>query len=56
MRVDYYQQCSATGPVPYEVEVRALGQTRYYCGSFMPGQSNGGGANSGVTITSFDIQ
>jgi hypothetical protein len=56
VRVDYYQQCSATGPVPYEVEVRAMGQTRYYCGEFYPGQSDSGGANSGVTITSFDIQ
>ncbi len=55
VRVDYYEYCSASGPVPYEVEVRANGVTEYYCGSFDPGDSNGGGANSGVTIAGFTI-
>jgi len=36
VRVNYYQNCSASSPVPFEVEVRANGQTRYYCGSFQP--------------------
>lgn len=55
VRVVYYQGCSATGPIPYEVEVRANGETRYYCGQFLPGQSNGGNAGAGVTVTSFTI-
>ena len=55
VRVDYYAQCSATGPVPFEVEVRAMGQTRYYCDQFMPGQSDSGGSGSGRTITTFDV-
>lgn len=56
VRVVYYQGCSATGPIPYEVEVRANGQTRYYCNQFLPGQSNGGNQGAGVTITSFTLQ
>lgn len=55
VRVVYYQGCSATGPIPYEVEVRANGQTRWYCGSFQPGQSTGGNQGAGTYITSFTI-
>jgi hypothetical protein len=55
VRVDYYQHCSASSPVPYEVEVRANGATRYYCGTFDPGSANGGNAGSGVDITQFTI-
>jgi hypothetical protein len=55
VRVVYYQGCSATRTIPYEVEVRANGQTRWYCGSFQPGQSTGGNQGAGVTITSFTI-
>jgi hypothetical protein len=55
VRVDYYQNCSASGPVPYEVEVRANGQTQYYCSSFDPSDSNGGGENSGVYIAGFTV-
>jgi hypothetical protein len=54
VRVDYYQACDGD-PVPYEVEVRANGQTRYYCGTFQPGTSDEGNAGSGVTITTFTI-
>jgi hypothetical protein len=55
VRVDYYQDCSASMPVPYEVEVRANGQTRYYCGEFQPGTSDTGSEGSGVDVTSFTI-
>jgi hypothetical protein len=55
VRVDYYQWCSAAGPVPYEVEVRANGQTEYYCGQFDPNDSDSGGENSGVTIAGFTV-
>lgn len=56
VRVDYFQNCSAVGTVPYEVEVRANGQRRYYCGSFQHTQSDQGSAGSGVTVTTFDIR
>lgn len=56
VRVDYYQNCGTTSPVPYEVEVRANGQTRFYCGLFQPNQSDRGAAGSGVTVTEFWIQ
>ncbi len=56
VRVDYYQNCSATQPVKYEVEVRAAGQARYYCGSFLPSQADNGSANSGRDITTFILK
>lgn len=55
VRVVYYQNCQATAPVPYEVEVRANGQTRFYCGQFQPNQANGGNQGAGTTITSFTL-
>lgn len=56
VNVDYYQNCSATSPVPYEVEVRAGGTARYYCGSFTPSMADMGSANSGRFITQFTLQ
>ena len=55
VRVVYYQNCGATQNVPYEVEVRANGQTRYYCGSFPPNGATGGNQGAGTTITQFVI-
>ena len=55
VRVDYYQHCSASAPVPYEVEVRALGQARYYCGTFQTNQADNGSAGSGRNITQFTL-
>ncbi len=55
VRVNYYQNCSASSPVPFEVEVRANGQTRYYCGSFQPSQSSGGALGAGRVIATFTI-
>ncbi len=55
VRVNYYRNCSASSPVPYEVEVRANGQTRYYCGSFQPGQSTGGAVGAGRFVADFTI-
>jgi hypothetical protein len=56
VRVNYYQNCNSPPSVPYEVEVRANGQTRFFCGSFTPSQANGGGKGAGTVITTFDIQ
>ena len=56
VRVDYYQHCSATQPVAYEVEVRAGGSARYYCGSFTPSMSDMGSAGSGRNVTQFTLQ
>jgi hypothetical protein len=55
VRVDYYQQCTATTPVPYQVKVRANGQVAYFCGAFLPTQSDQGGLGSGVTVTTFTV-
>ncbi len=52
-RVVYYQNCGINRPVPWEVEVRANGVTRWYCGQFQPNQSNGGNQGAGVHVTSF---
>jgi len=56
VRANYYQNCMSPPSVPYEVEVRANGQTRYFCGSFTPSQANGGAKGAGTVITHFDIQ
>jgi hypothetical protein len=55
VRVDYYQACGTPGPIPFEVEVRANGQTEYYCGTFDPSESNGGAEGSGRYIAGFTI-
>jgi hypothetical protein len=55
VRANYYANCGATTPTPYEVEVRANGQTRYYCGQFQPNEYNGGNGGAGVVITEFEI-
>jgi hypothetical protein len=55
VRVNYYQNCSASSTVPYEVEVRANGQTRYFCGSFQPNQSTGGALGAGRFVADFVI-
>lgn len=55
VRVVYYQHCSVNRPVPYEVEVRANGTTRWYCGQFQPGDANGGNQGAGRHITDFTI-
>ena len=54
-RVVYYQHCLSPGPIPYEVEVRANGVTRWYCGQFQPGDANGGNQGAGVTISTFTL-
>lgn len=54
-RVVYYQHCSSPGPIPYEVEVRANGVTRWYCGQFQPGDANGGNQGAGVTVSTFRL-
>lgn len=56
MRVAYYQACTPSYPVSYEVEVRANGQRRYYCGSFGPNANHGGNSGGGDTVTTFTLQ
>ena len=55
VRMDYYQDCGSPNPVNYEIEVRANGTSRYYCGSVRPPSANGGSAGSGVTVATFTI-
>lgn len=54
VRVNYYQNCSASS-VPYEVEVRANGQTRYFCGSFQSSQASGGALGAGRVVADFTL-
>ncbi|MEW6431489.1 MAG: hypothetical protein AB1730_08250 [Myxococcota bacterium] len=56
VRANYYQNCNSPPSVPWEVEVRANGQTRYFCGSFTPSQANGGAKGAGQVVTEFDIR
>ncbi|MCC6336771.1 MAG: hypothetical protein IT380_22615 [Myxococcales bacterium] len=56
VRANYYQNCNSPPSVPYEVEVRAAGQTRFFCGSFVPSQANGGSRGAGTVVTTFDIR
>jgi hypothetical protein len=56
VRMDYYADCGSPSPINYEIEVRANGTSRYYCGSVRPPSSDSGGKGSGVTITNFTIQ
>jgi hypothetical protein len=55
VRVNNWSACSVSTPIPWEVEVRANGQTRWYCGTFAPGTANGGGAGAGVVVTKFRL-
>lgn len=55
VRVVYYAHCSAQQAVPFEVEVRANGVTRWYCGQFQPHEANGGNEGAGVTMTTFSL-
>ena len=50
-RIDLYAACSATTPIPYELEVRAGSARRFYCGTFNPSSADRGGAMSGLTIS-----
>ena len=55
VRVDYYDRCSLTPPIPYEIEVRANGQTNAWCDVFVPADSDNGSAGSGRVITTFVV-
>jgi len=55
VRANYFRECQSSARVPYEVEVRANGQTRFYCGSFNPRDANGKGEGAGVVVTQFTI-
>jgi hypothetical protein len=55
VRVDYYEACGSPPPIPYEVEVRANGQTQFYCGTFDPSESDSGGDGSGRYIAGFTV-
>jgi hypothetical protein len=55
--VDYYQYCLPSSPtVRYEVEVRANGSTRFFCGSFSALEADEGGRGSGRLVTWFDVR
>lgn len=56
VRVNYFQSCSAPNSVPWEIEVRAFGETRFYCGTFAGGSAVGGGLGAGRFVTSFRVR
>jgi uncharacterized protein YfaP (DUF2135 family) len=55
VRVDYYDNCSVTTSIPYEIEVRVNGQTTSWCDVFNASDADSGGANSGRVITTFVV-
>ncbi len=56
VRANYWQNCSGAASTPYEVEVRANGVTRWFCGTFSSNDANGGGAGAGLVITTFTLR
>ncbi|MFZ5440967.1 MAG: hypothetical protein ACOZQL_13245 [Myxococcota bacterium] len=55
VRANNWSSCSINTTIPYEVEVRANGVTRWYCGTFQPSDANGGSAGAGRVITTFTL-
>ncbi len=55
VRVNLWSACNVSVTIPYEVEVRANGDRRYYCGQFKPSDANGGNQGAGVVVTEFVI-
>jgi|APLak6261679142_1056127.scaffolds.fasta_scaffold00189_14 hypothetical protein len=55
VRANYWQNCTGAATTPYEVEVRANGVTRWFCGTFNSNDANGGNSGAGVVITRFTI-
>lgn len=53
VRVDYFENCSATRPVPFQVIIRADGNESGFCGVFQPSASDSGRQGSGRTIATF---
>ena len=54
-RVDLFSACTATTPIKWELQVRAGGISRFYCGQFDPMNANRGGAMSGRTVSTITI-
>ncbi len=54
VRVNNWSACSVSPPIPWEVEVRANGQTRFYCGQFTT-TGNGGASGAGDVVTTFTL-
>ncbi len=55
VRVDYFDNCTVTTSIPYEIEVRANGQTTGWCDVFQVSDADMGNANSGRVITTFVV-
>ena len=55
VRVDYWSACGVSAAVPYVVTVNVRGRVQTFQGSFQPGDSDGGGANSGRDVHSFSF-
>jgi hypothetical protein len=54
-RVDLYAACMSTTPITWELEVRAGGTSRFYCGTVMPSEADHGMARSGKLISTIVI-
>lgn len=55
VRANNWSSCAINTTIPYEVEVRANGTTRWYCGTFQPSDANGGNRGAGRVITTFTL-
>lgn len=54
-RVDLWSACMANMPITFELEVRAGGTSRFYCGSFMPSEADMGSSRAGRLISTIVI-
>jgi hypothetical protein len=54
VRANNWSACSVSPPIPWEIEVRANGQTRFYCGQFLT-TGNGGSSGAGDVVTTFTL-
>jgi len=55
VRVAFWSDCTDAGAVPFTVAVRRDGQTTVYPGTFLRGDDDQTGANSGRTMAEFDV-
>lgn len=55
VRVDYYDNCNVATSIPFEIEVRANGQTTGWCDVFNASDADNGSAGSGRVITTFVV-
>lgn len=54
-RVDLFASCMASTPIGWELQVRAGGLSKFYCGQFDPAAQDSGRAGSGITVSTITV-